>query len=156
MIEKNHMKRVIILAFSMLLSSAILWGQQTIYVIDNVTVDNFDGSQLKGKNIKDYQITTTGKGAKAITVHAITTAPSINAIFGEASAISSKPSHDWTWHRDGAQLYLSGVPEGTTVRLYDLRGMMIRSVVSDGSEIVLPLGSSQFHILKVGEITVKF
>ena len=83
MIEKNHMKRVIILAFSMLLSSAILWGQQTIYVIDNVTVDNFDGSQLKGKNIKDYQITTTGKGAKAITVHAITTAPSINAIFGD-------------------------------------------------------------------------
>ena len=83
MIEKIPMKRVIILAFSMLLSSAILWGQQTIYVIDNVTVDNFDGSQLKGKNIKDYQITTTGKGAKAITVHAITTAPSINVIFGD-------------------------------------------------------------------------
>ena len=83
MIEKIHMKRVIILAISMLFSSAILWGQQTIYVIDNVTVDNFDGSQLKGKNIKDYQITTTGKGAKAITVHAITTAPSVNAIFGD-------------------------------------------------------------------------
>lgn len=83
MIEKIHMKRVIILAISMLFSSAILWGQQTIYVIDNVTVENFDGSQLKGKNIKDYQITTTGKGAKAITVHAITTAPSVNAIFGD-------------------------------------------------------------------------
>ena len=39
MIEKIPMKRVIILAFSMLLSSAILWGQQTIYVIDNVTVE---------------------------------------------------------------------------------------------------------------------
>ena len=83
MIEKIHMKRVIILAISMLFSSAILWGQQTIYVIDNVTVENFDGSQLKGKNIKDYQITTTGKGAKAITVHAITTAPSVNAFFGD-------------------------------------------------------------------------
>ena len=83
MIEKIPMKRVIILAFSMLLSSAILWGQQTIYVIDNVTVNNFDGSQLKGKNIRDYQITTTGKGAKAITVHAITTAPSVNAFFGD-------------------------------------------------------------------------
>ena len=83
MIEKIHMKRVIILAISMLFSSAILWGQQSIYVIDNVTVENFDGSQLKGKNIKDYQITTTGKGAKAITVHAITTAPSVNAFFGD-------------------------------------------------------------------------
>ena len=87
------MKRVIILAFSMLLSSAILWGQQTIYVIDNVTVNNFDGSQLKGKNIKDYQITTTGKGAKAITVHAITTAPSINAIFGDYPKDFSLPKN---------------------------------------------------------------
>ena len=83
MIEKNPMKRVITLAICMLFSSAILWGQQTIYVIDNVTVDNFDGSQLKGKNIKDYQITTTGKGTKAITVHAITTTPSINAFIGD-------------------------------------------------------------------------
>ena len=83
MIEKNHMKRIIILTISLIVSSVCLWGQQTIYVIDNVTVDNFDGSQLKGKNIKDYQITTTGKGAKAITVHAITTAPSVNAFFGD-------------------------------------------------------------------------
>lgn len=83
MIEKNHMKRIIILTISLIVSSVSLWGQQTIYVIDNVTVDNFDGSQLKGKNIKDYQITTTGKGAKAITVHAITTAPSVNAFFGD-------------------------------------------------------------------------
>ena len=91
MIEKNHMKRIIILTISLIVSSVCLWGQQTIYVIDNVTVDNFDGSQLKGKNIKDYQITTTGKGAKAITVHAITTAPSINAIFGDYPKAFSLP-----------------------------------------------------------------
>ena len=60
------MKRVIILAISMLFSSAILWGQQTIYVIDNVTVENFDGSQLKGKNIIVIDdIITTGKTATA-------------------------------------------------------------------------------------------
>lgn len=92
MIEKNAMKRVITLAISMLFSSAILWGQQTIYVIDNVTVDNFDGSQLKGKNIKDYQITTTGKGTKAITVHAITTTPSINAFIGNFPKDFSLPT----------------------------------------------------------------
>ena len=83
MIEKIPMKRIIILTISLIVSSVCLWGQPTIDVIDNVTVDNFDGSQLKGKNIKDYQITTTGKGAKAITVHAITTAPSVNAFFGD-------------------------------------------------------------------------
>ena len=66
------MKKILFITFLML-CSVCLWGQQTIYVIDNVTVDNFDGSQLKGKTIGDYQITTTGKGNKAVTVHAITT-----------------------------------------------------------------------------------
>lgn len=66
------MKKILFIT-ALLLCSVSLWGQQTIYVIDNVTVDNFDGSQLKGKTIGDYQITTTGKGNKAVTVHAITT-----------------------------------------------------------------------------------
>ena len=66
------MKKILFITVLML-CSVCLWGQQTIYVIDNVTVENFDGSQLKGKTIGDYQITTTGKGNKAITVHAITT-----------------------------------------------------------------------------------
>ncbi|MBE6253622.1 MAG: hypothetical protein E7109_08955 [Bacteroidales bacterium] len=66
------MKKILFITVLML-CSVCLWGQQTIYVIDNVTVENFDGSQLKGKTIGDYQITTTGKGNKAVTVHAITT-----------------------------------------------------------------------------------
>lgn len=66
------MKKILFIT-ALLLCSVCLWGQQTIYVIDNVTVENFDGSQLKGKTISDYQITTTGKGNKAVTVHAITT-----------------------------------------------------------------------------------
>ena len=66
------MKKILLITV-LLLCSVCLWGQQTIYVIDNVTVENFDGSQLKGKTISDYQITTTGKGNKAVTVHAITT-----------------------------------------------------------------------------------
>ena len=77
----NPMKRVIILIISTIISSVCLWGQQTVYVIDNVTVDNFDGSQLKGKTIRDYQISTTGRGTKAITIHAITTVPSVRGYF---------------------------------------------------------------------------
>lgn len=76
------MKKVIILTISFILSTVCLFGQQTVYVIDNVTVDHFDGSQLKGKTITDYQISTTGKGNKAVTVHAISTAPSIKAVYG--------------------------------------------------------------------------
>lgn len=66
------MKKYII-AIALCFACFTLSAQQTIYVIDNVTVKNFDGSQLQGKTIKDYQISTQGSGKKAVTVHAITT-----------------------------------------------------------------------------------
>jgi hypothetical protein len=69
------MKKYII-AIALCFVCFTLSAQQTIYVIDNVTVKNFDGSQLQGKTIKDYQISTQGSGKKAVTVHAITTRPS--------------------------------------------------------------------------------
>ena len=69
------MKKYII-AIALCFACFTLSAQQTIYVIDNVTVKNFDGSQLQGKTIKDYQISTQGSGKKAVTVHSITTGPS--------------------------------------------------------------------------------
>lgn len=57
------MKKILFITV-LLLCSVCLWGQQTIYVIDNVTVEHFDGSQLKGKTIGDYQITTTGRATR--------------------------------------------------------------------------------------------
>ncbi|MBR4772627.1 MAG: hypothetical protein IK009_07845, partial [Bacteroidales bacterium] len=68
------MKKYII-AFALCLACFTLSAQQILYVIDNVTVQNFDGSQLQGKTITNYQISTQGSGKKAVTVHAITTAP---------------------------------------------------------------------------------
>ena len=68
------MKKFII-AFALCLACFTLSAQQILYVIDNVAVQNFDGSQLQGKTITNYQISTQGSGKKAVTVHAITTAP---------------------------------------------------------------------------------
>lgn len=77
------MKKLSAIIVTLLLAAAPLWAQKTLYVIDNETVENFDGSQLKGKIIRDYKITTTGRGRNAVTVHSITTGasfslPSIN------------------------------------------------------------------------------
>ena len=69
------MKKIIILSVIFLLAGLTLHAQQTLYVIDNETVEHFDGSQLKGRIIRDYRISTTGTGRKALTVHSITTAP---------------------------------------------------------------------------------
>jgi hypothetical protein len=79
----------------------------------------------------------------------------INVILSDASAIDSVEEVQWTWHKDGERLWLTGVPTGTRVELYDLRGMLISKAVSDGSDIVLRLYSNQLHVLKVGGKAIK-
>ena len=64
------MKKIILLSIFLLIGAWTLSAQQTIYIIDNETVENFDGSQLKDRTIRDYKITTKGSGRNAITVHA--------------------------------------------------------------------------------------
>ena len=78
------MKKIIFLSLCLFLGAFSLSAQQTIYVIDNVTVENFDGSQLNGKTIKDYKISTTGSGRNAVTIHSISTStqPSIFSFTG--------------------------------------------------------------------------
>ena len=70
------MKKLILLSVCLFAGALSLSAQKTIYIIDNATVEHFDGSQLKGKTVSDYKITTSGTGRNAITVHAITTSRS--------------------------------------------------------------------------------
>ena len=79
----------------------------------------------------------------------------VNAILGDASAINSFEEPQWTWLRDDESLILANVPAGTKVLLYDLRGILLHSVVSDGSELILPVSKGRFHVLKVGNKAVK-
>ena len=76
------MKKKILLSICLLAGALTLSAQKTVYVIDNETVLHFDGSQLKDRTIRDYKITTEGSGRKAITVHAITTSPSVFPVTG--------------------------------------------------------------------------
>ena len=97
------MKKIILLSICLLIGAWTLHAQQTIYIIDNETVENFDGSQLKDRTIRDYKITTKGSGRKAITIHAITTSPSGFSVTGSLtplkplapldSSIVIKPTH---------------------------------------------------------------
>ena len=67
------MKKLLLITICLLAAGVTLSAQKTMYIIDNETVEHFDGSQLKGKIISDYKISTSGTGRNAITVHAITT-----------------------------------------------------------------------------------
>lgn len=79
----------------------------------------------------------------------------INAILSKSTGIDTLSKPSWTWQRDGDRLILSGVPIGTQVKLYDLKGILLRTVTSDGSEIILPLTAATLHVLRVGAKTVK-
>ena len=78
----------------------------------------------------------------------------VTPILKEASAIASLDKPTWTWQRDGDRLILTGVPEGTSIALYDLRGMQIRQVTATGyDEMTVPVGRP--CVLRVGEKVVK-
>lgn len=79
----------------------------------------------------------------------------VNAVIEPASGITTAGEAGWTWHRDADRLFLTGVPAGTRVQLYDLRGVLLHATVSDGSAIVVPLAAGRLHILKVGAKAVK-
>ena len=79
----------------------------------------------------------------------------INAILSKSTGIDTLSKPSWTWQRDGDRLILSGVSVGTQVKLYDLKGILLRTVTSDGSEIILPLTAATLHVLRVGAKTVK-
>ena len=90
------MKKILLLSICLLIGAWTLSAQQTIYIIDNETVENFDGSQLKDRTIRDYKITTKGSGRKAITVHAITTSPSVFSVTGTFAPLKSLAPIDTT------------------------------------------------------------
>ena len=46
-----------------------------VYIIDNVVVKNFSGTQLSGKTITAYDISITTEGSRPVRTHVIKTAP---------------------------------------------------------------------------------
>lgn len=50
------MKKLLLFAIFAWLSTAVLHAQKNTYVIDGQEVQHFDGSQLLGKKILDYQV----------------------------------------------------------------------------------------------------
>jgi len=113
-----------------------------------------EGQTIKGWNV--FTVSSAGavtkqvEGQQCSFVMPDCTSMVINAILADPSAIERIDSNNWTWHRDGGNIYLSGVPSGMRVGLYDMRGMTLHSQVADGSDIIIPLPSSSLCILKVG------
>ena len=124
-----------------------------------------EGEALNGQTVTGWKVMTISNsgtetqqidGAVCKLTVPNCTSLSINAILGDASAIHQvEQMQQWTWLRDGDQLIVSGVPSGTRVQLFDLRGMQVESVVSNGSDVILPLRNGQLHVLKVGGKAIK-
>lgn len=131
------MKKLILIISSLLLISASLHAQRTIYVVNNVTIEHFDGSALKGKYIQDYKVTTTGTGRDAITIHSITASPTGN--FGYRYILD-------TLNRDALKLRIntdSLIVEASKLPKYDITYMI------DGKEYK---NSSAFQALSPEDI----
>ena len=67
------------------------------YVIDNQSIRNFDGSQLIGKKIVSYQVTTVANGKEVIRIHDINTE-------GNQKASQATLLYDPVYVLDGKQI----------------------------------------------------
>ena len=80
----------------------------------------------------------------------------INAIIDTSGITENGANRDWTWRVDGNLLTVAQLTAGTSVRLYDLRGVLLHDAVTDGSEMNIPLtGHHSACLLKVGQDCVK-
>ena len=81
---------------------------------------------------------------------------SLQVILGEPDGICDLTTRDWNWRLDDNLLTLHGVDKGTAIVLYDVRGMVVRTLVADGADVRIPLSAkNQMYVLKVGKDTVK-
>ena len=79
----------------------------------------------------------------------------IKAVLGNQTGITNVDARSWRWSVANRMLSVSGVPAGTDVTLYNLQGMQLKQIKSDGSTIQMPLMNNQVYILKVGKETIK-
>ncbi len=122
------------------------------------------GHAPEGKTIRGWHILTVSSSGAVTSqidgetcqfVMPVCSSLAVNAILSDVSAISSLHDDGWTWHRDGRQLVVSGVPSGTRIQLFGLNGVRLYSGISDGSVVTINLSSSSLHILHVGDRVVK-
>lgn len=69
------MKKTLFFAFCLLCVASLLRAQDSgpVYIIDGKTIENFDGSQLQKKYIRDYTVNKIVRDGVEITIHSITT-----------------------------------------------------------------------------------
>ena len=79
----------------------------------------------------------------------------IKAVLGNQTGITNVDARSWKWSVANHMLSVNDVPAGTDVTLYNLQGMLIKQIKSDGSTIQMPLMNNQVYILKVGKETIK-
>ena len=125
-----------------------------------------EGTAPEGKTVTGWSIKTisssgqvtdsTTVGARCEFVMPACNSMAINAVLGEASGINGNLAETpWTWLKSGSQLVVMGIPVGTKIQLFDLRGMPVYSSIADGTTVTIPLNSRTIHVLKVGSKVIK-
>ena len=79
----------------------------------------------------------------------------IETIVGGKAGITTTGTQTWNWLRGNDEIIVVNVPQGVSVRLYDIRGMLLFQTTATGTEIHIPAPKETLYLLKVGQDTVK-
>ena len=156
-INKNSDKPDSVTVNGIMLSKGVFDGKlfpNRQYTIAGVAPE---GKVIKGwKVTKDNKTETVENSELALTLEAGTKSVTIQAILDNETGISTASAQaQWQWKRTVGGINISEVPAGEKVSLYDLRGIQLSEVISNGSNIFLPAASGKLYILKVGSESIK-
>lgn len=110
------------------LGTAALADTTNVFIIDNVEVKGFNGSQLNGKTISAYDITYTDAGARTVRTHIIKTAPSVNTISRTTTQVSPVySSESFQFDTENSLIFVDGKlvseEEFKALDIFDIAGI---------------------------------
>ena len=121
------------------------------------TCDN--GRKVVGWTIS--QVVSNKKTSKTLNGSSFTiTVPnveklSVNAIFDDDDGIATltETTQKWRWYE--GVLTLHNVQKGRRITVYDIKGIPVKSMIANDTDIQIYLSKQQVYIVKIGEETIK-
>jgi hypothetical protein len=160
-INKDMNAQVTVVMNGITLTSSEFDGKFFAHRSLTVEAQATDGQEVKGWKVK--KTSNSGTTTEEDVYNPVYTfnMPSckklvLQVITGEPDGIYDLTTRNWNWRLDDNLLLLCGVEKGTAIMLYDVQGMVVKTLVADGSDIRIPLSAeNQMYVLKVGKDTVK-
>ncbi|MGM9759772.1 MAG: leucine-rich repeat protein [Parabacteroides sp.] len=105
---------------------------------------SYDGEDVTGQLVNDK-----------LTLKGLNGENSLTAKFSVSTGIESVQGTTKNIFVKAGRIIVEGVPEGEQIRIFDVSGRLLRSEVSNGGSVEIPMATGPIYIVRIGNQTVK-